>query len=379
MKLYEYEGKELFASFGLPIPAGTVAASPEEARRIVETIGGPVMIKAQVLTGGRGKTGGVKQADNPDEAKVQAGKLLGCSLLSHKVMTVLVEEKIPFLSESYISFVMDFSSEQLRLLFSPRGGVDVEDRSFEELLQLEVSVRHGPDWRRFRGHLQEHSLRRYEESIITVAARLFQCVRERDLLLGEINPLFLLPDGRVVAGDARVEVDDNALFRSPFFTKERILKHQNTGAERSAIELGLNGFVPLEGEVGVLASGAGLGMATMDLLEDVGLRPANFLDTGGGITVQLIAGALNLVLNQPGLRGILVNLYGGINSMVAAANGLIRTLTDRRPTIPVVVKLLGNEQEEAWSLLEAHGVTTVRDIRTEHAVRRLVELMEAAE
>lgn len=378
MKLYEFEGKELFASFGLPIPTGAIAASPEEARRIAETIAEPVVIKAQALKGGRGKAGGVKQADNPDEAEIEAGKLLSASLLGHQVKTVLVEKRMPFLSESYISFFMDSSSEQLRLLFSPCGGVDVEHVASEKLLQLAVSVRQGPDWRRFRSYLYKEGLQEHEENIITFANRLFQCVRERDVLLGEVNPLFLLPGGKVAAGDARVEVDDNALFRSPCFTKEKYLRQQKTDEERRAIELGLNGFVPLEGEVGLLASGAGLGMATMDLLEDVGLRPANFLETGGGITEELVAGALNLVLDQPGINGVLVNLYGGINSMVAAANGLVRTLTERHPTIPVVVKLLGNEQEDAWSLLEASGVATVRDIRTEHAVKRLVELMEGA-
>jgi succinyl-CoA synthetase beta subunit len=373
MKLYEFEGKKLLSQFGINVPKGALATTAEAAKDAAAKLGGPVFVKAQVLAGGRGKGGGVLQAPTALDAQKAAQALLGSTLLGHLVRQVLVEERVAHQMEFYLSFFVDFSSEKLWWLFSPRGGVDVERIGTCQLVRLPVTRSQGVDREAVRQSLESVGLGRHLPVLLATVEALYQCICEGDLLLAEINPLLLREDGEVVAADARIEVDDNALFRNRWFDLNASRERLESESEREAMRVGLNGFVALEGEAGIVASGAGLGMATMDLLQAAGLRPANFLETGGRITKELIVAALELVLKQPGLKGVLVNLYGGINPMVPAAEGVAEVLKTRRPTIPIVVKLLGNEQERAWELLEAAGVPTVKDIRTERAVACLAK------
>lgn len=378
MKLYEHEGKALFKAFGIPVPEGQLATSVEEVTSAARTFNRPVMLKAQVLSGGRGKAGGVVRVDDEEQAKSEASRLFGRTIHGLPVETFLVEEQLPHDQELYMSYYLDSATERLWFLFSPFGGVDVESIETGRVLRLPVAVRQGLDKSALCTFLSAHGLKGASSEIAELATALFRCVRERDLLLAEINPLFLTDTNRLIAADARVEIDDNALFRSDEYGDETRRLCGKSDPERHAALLGLNGFVTLDGEIGILASGAGLGMATMDLLHDVGLRPANFLETGGSISAKLVRGALELVLDQQGLRGVLVNLYGGINPMVAAARGLVEAVEARRPEMPIVVKVFGNEQEQAWALLEGAGIPTVRDIETEKAVERLNELLEVS-
>lgn len=376
MKLYEHEGKALFREHGIAVPEGHLARTAAEAEAAAQALRGGVMLKAQVLSGGRGKAGGVQQAPNAASARQRAEELLGSTIRGLPVDALWVEERVTHHREMYMSFFLDYATEQLWWLFSPNGGVDVEAIPAADVLRVPVSLRSGPEWSALTPFLVAHGLAKLAEAVHRLADSLYGCVRAYDLLLAEINPLFVTAEGRLVAADARVEIDDNALFRHPAVASDAKTTQRNkSDAELRAESLGLNGFVELEGEVGILASGAGLGMASMDLLQEVGLRPANFLETGGRITADLVHGALDLVLDQPGLRAVLVNLYGGINPMVEAARGLVACVTQRRPGIPIVVKLSGNEQEEAWALLEAAHIPTVRSIETETAVEKLTSLL----
>ncbi|MEN6369089.1 MAG: ATP-grasp domain-containing protein [Thermotogota bacterium] len=375
MKLHEHEGKALFAESGIMVPAGKVVTSSAEAAAAARDFGYPVMLKAQVLGGGRGKAGGVAQAGDDAAVQNEARRLLGSSVRDLRVEALLVERRVPARGELYISYFLDYASEQLWLLFSSSGGMEVEALPADRLLRLPVAVRRGPDLVALRSFLAKQGLTKLGSAIGRLAESLYDCVRKNDLLLAEINPVLIAGDGSLVAADARVEVDDNALYRHEGIAAAKASRRDKSDRETRAEALGLNGFVELDGEVGILASGAGLGMASMDLLQAAGLRPANFLETGGRITADLVHGALDLVLDQPGLRGVLVNLYGGINPMVEAARGLVTAVGDRDIGVPVVVKLFGNEQEEAWNLLEAAGIPTVRGIETEAAVEKLASLL----
>ncbi|MCX6093575.1 MAG: acetate--CoA ligase family protein [Candidatus Bipolaricaulota bacterium] len=375
MKLHEHEGKRLFAECGIAVPAGKVVTSAAEAESAARDLGYPVMLKAQVLGGGRGKAGGVAQAGDDAAVQKEARRLLGSSLRDLRIEALLVERRVPARGELYISYFLDYASEQLWLLFSSSGGMEVEALPADKVLRLPVAVRRGPDLAALRSFLEKQGLTKLGRAIGQLAESLYACVRKNDLLLAEINPVLIASDGSLVAADARVEVDDNALYRHEGIAAAKASRRDKSDREARAEALGLNGFVELDGEVGILASGAGLGMASMDLLQAAGLRPANFLETGGRITADLVQGALDLVLDQPGLRGVLVNLYGGINPMVEAARGLVAAVRTRDMGIPVVVKLFGNEQEEAWGLLEAAGIPTVRGIETEEAVEKLARLL----
>ena len=374
MLLPEHYGKSLLQRAGIPIPRGRVASSPGEAFAIASELGVAVAVKAQVLSGGRGKAGGVRFAYRPSEAASQAEYLLSRPLLGQRVRQVLVEERLAIGRELYLSALVDPASAGYRILLSAEGGVDVERVARERPERLR---RHWID--PLQG-LSTEDAQRLADSIglspsvvhdlAAVVVALYRAFVQHDLILAEVNPLMLTRSEKLVAADARLEVDDDALYRHPDLRDLRLSLLEDW--ERRAQEIGVS-YVPLDGDVGVIASGAGLGMATLDLLSLVGLRAANFLDTGGGINAQMMRQAVELVLSPAQMRGGLINLYGGINSMVEAADGIVeglRALPQRKPT---VVKLVGNRQEEAWARLEAEGVPVVRSVQTEEAVRLLAE------
>ncbi len=383
MMLLEHLAKSQIAERGIPTPRSILAATPDEAAAAARQLGGPVVVKAQVPAGGRGKAGGVVRADGPDSAAAAAGRLLGRPLVGHVVRSVLVEEALPIAQELFLGLAVDPASAGYVALFSTAGGINVEDVAARTPAQVRrawidplvgLTAEHAAA---LFGGPGDGALREAREggaglSLADVLARLYDAFVGCDALIAEINPLAVLADGRLVAADCRMEVDDDSLFRHPALKeyRESLLE----GREREAYEIGVS-YVALDGDVGLIGSGAGLGMASVDMLKLAGLSPANFLDTGGGITRDLMRRAVELTLYPDHVRGELINLYGGINPMVDAALGIVDALRAMPERKPVVVKLLGNRQEEAWAILEAEGVPVVKRVHTEEAARKLAELL----
>lgn len=373
MELLEHEGKSLLREWGIRIPEGALARDPGEARRAAERLGRPVVVKAQVPVGGRGKAGGIKPGDSAAEAERAARELLGSKLLGHRVGSVLVEERVAFESEAYLAATIDYACGTPVLLFAREGGVEVENILVADaagLHRMELPAARDLEeyegrWFLARAGLSGKALVRLAD----VLGRLCRGFARTDLTLCEVNPLGFLVDGNLVAVDAKVEVDDNALFRQERFgtPDDRVIDE----LERKARLIGVT-YVRLEGDIGVVASGAGLGMNTMDLIRAAGHSPANFLETGGGITLELMRDAIALVAADARVEGVVVNLYGGINPLVEAAKGVVEGMKLLDKPKPIVVKALGNRQEEAWRVLESGGVATVKSPRTEEAVAALL-------
>ncbi|MGI6096805.1 MAG: ADP-forming succinate--CoA ligase subunit beta [Dethiobacteria bacterium] len=375
MKLLEYQGKQLFEANGIKVPRGQVVASAEEARTAAEALGGNAVLKVQVPVGGRGKAGGIKLIDSADEAPLVAEKLLNMEIKGFSVEKLLVEEKMDIAKEIYLGLIVDTDTGNIVMLFSPEGGMDIEqvaEEKPEKVFRLVIDPTSPPPFYRLRPFIRQGGFSgKLLNELTQFAYNLLRLFLERDLLVGEINPLIVLRDGRVVAGDSKVEVDDNALFRHQF---EVNFWEDSDELEKEAREIGVT-YVKLDGNIGVIASGAGLGMGTMDLLEEVGLAPANFLETGGGITEELMYKATKLVCKNEKVSGLIINLYGGVNPIEKGAKGIVRAIKELNPAPPVVVKALGNKQEECWETLRSGGITVVNSVRTEAAVERLVELM----
>lgn len=384
MTLLEYEGKALLERAGLAVPRGGVAFTPAEARAIAARVGGPALVKVQVPFGGRGRAGGVVLVASPDEAADACARFLQ-GFRSSPVRAVLVEERVAVERELYLAVTVDSGAGGAFLMFAARGGVDVEETALAlpggppggpqqtGVLTLPLSPLDGVREHQVRSFLRSAGLRgKVLAEVARFAWGLYRLMLELDLTLFEVNPLGLTPGGDAVALDAKVVADDAAAFRRPGGT----IGHDDPADrwEAEARALGLR-YVRLDGNVGIVASGAGLGMCTMDLVRDRGLSPANFLETGGGITRELMARAVRLVAGQPGVRGVIVNVYGGVNSLVAAAEGVADAMPTLPEGLPVVAKALGNEQEAAWAILRACGAHVVESVRTEEAVDRLAHLL----
>lgn len=377
MKLLEYQGKEFLSSIGVEVPKGYVASTPEEAYSAARAIGGRVVLKVQVPVGGRGKAGGIKVAKDPEEAKLLASGLLGMEIKGFKVSKILVEEALEAEKEMYMSVAIDFQRGMRVFMFCDSGGMDIEEivrNCPERLLKIdkypseplrEYEVRISLRKRGFSGELLTKLSR--------LACNLFKAFVDSDALILEINPLCLLRDGRLMAVDAKVEIDDNALFRQKRFLDPELSEFEDP-LEREAKEIGVT-YVGMDGDIGLISSGAGLGMCTIDLMADEGLRPANFLETGGGITARLLRDSIALLLKRGGIRAIIINLYGGVNSLVEAAKGIKEAKESFAKDIPMVVKAIGNQQEEAWEILSSAGVHIVYTFHTERLVERLKQVL----
>ncbi len=376
MKLLEYQGKQLFAENGIAVPEGGVAASAQEAEALARAIGKGVALKVQVPVGGRGKAGGIKLIEDVQEIGREAGSLLEMNIKGFPVEKLLVEEKVDADRELYLGVVVDTDTGSMLMLFSPEGGVDIEQvarESPEKVFRLAVDPLDPPPRYRLRPFIRQGGFQdKLLEAVTGIAEKLLRLVMAKDLLVAEINPLMILGDGRVLAGDAKVEADDNALFRQKFESK---FWEEQDALEKEAREIGVT-YVKLGGSIGVIASGAGLGMATMDLLDEAGYAPANFLETGGGITEDLLYKSFKLVCKHENVKSVVINLYGGVNPIEKGAKGVVRALQEM-PSPPVVVaKALGNKQEECWDVFKGGGVHVVTSVRTEEAVRRIIELLE---
>ena len=379
MIIHEYGAKQFLQGYGLYVPAGEVAVSPEEAREIAVRLGGRVAVKALIPAGGRGKAGGIKLCETAQEVYNAATTLLGKPLLGYPVDRLLVETAQEILYEIYAGIIVNMSTGYIDLVLSLSGGMDVEQAARDDssaILRLETEP--GDLLPAYRARSWLASLRNPPtnldiDSLVQVLVTLHRAAADLDAILLEVNPLAVLSDGRLAILDCKLEIDDNALSRQP---KMMAIYLAGLGeSESQARSLGVS-YVRLDGDIAVIASGAGLGMATLDLLKRRNLHPANFLDTGGGISAAQVKGAMDLVMRQPKVRGAIINLYGGINRMPEAAQGILEAKENLPDDHPIVVKIIGNQQEEAWALLESEpGIHTVCVVQTEAAVDKLASLL----
>jgi succinyl-CoA synthetase beta subunit len=373
MIVQEDYAKKYLAQYGILTPGGTIADTVDKAMAVARKLDWNVVVKAVVPTGGRGKAGGVRICREQSEVKSYLQELLGSKILGHTVHNVLVEEVVDFETELYAAVHVDTVSGSTNILFSEKGGVDVESRADEIKL---IPVEPGAD---IPVHRVLTVLNRWGIGAVDPGrlsfflATLFRISADIDATLLEVNPLAVLRDGKLAALDCKCEVDNNSLARHKDFMEMQ----QKTFTERElrASEFGVS-YVPLEGMIGVITSGAGLGMASIDMLNERGLPPANFLDTGGGISEDMLCRALKLILEPSDVKGCLINLYGGINRMKEAAKGIAKALEETGDKRIIVAKILGNQQEEAWDILSAiPNVHVIKVFQTETAVEKLEELL----
>jgi succinyl-CoA synthetase beta subunit len=381
MRLFEFEAKAFFSSNGIPIPRGKVVETPNEARNVAESLQKPVMLKAQVLVGMRGKAGGIKLAYNPDETEELSKKLLGTGIRGCKVTKLLVEECLDVDRELYLSVTFDSSKGKPVIIASPEGGIEIEEtalKSPEKLIQTCVDVFAGLAPFASREIVKKMGLT--GDPLIKVSQTLwslYQVFEKYDAVIAEINPLIITKNQEVSAAGAVLNLDDDALYRHPDVSvkpEERI----EDPIELKAWKLGIP-YVRLDGNIGTIGSGAGLAIATVDLVKHFGGSAANFLDTGGRITQEHIENALEIVMMNPNVRAILINMYGGINPIVEGAQGIVKFIREKKLRIPVVVKVRGNFEDEAWKILEEAGVDVVKATQTELAAQRIVQLAQTEE
>ena len=377
MNLHEYQGKELFARFGLPVLPGQVAETPEEARDVAASIGGLVVIKAQVQAGGRGKAGGVKLAQTPDEAFEKARDILALTIKGLPVRKVLVTQAADIAKEYYLSIVMDREQKAPLIMLSAEGGVDIEEVA--RVAPGKILKQHiGLDGLR---PYQARSLMRKVFTDFKQAAqaadillKLYRVFLEGDCSLVEINPLAVTPAGKVIALDAKVVLDDNAEFRHPDWDHWRDPADESQWS-RLARDKGLS-YVKLDGDIGCVVNGAGLAMATMDLIKHYGGEPANFLDIGGSSNPEKVTAALQIITGEGHVRAILFNIFGGITRCDDVANGIVASLKESPLSAPLVIRLTGTNEEKARQILSDFGLgaTTSMDEAVRMVIARAQEV-----
>jgi succinyl-CoA synthetase beta subunit len=379
MRLYEYEGIDIFENVGIPVPRRGVAESTEDALLIAGEIGYPVVLKAQVLVGGRGLAGGVKTVETPDELEEISGKLFNAEIKGLPVRKLMVCEKADILRELYMGITVDGFSGKPVVVVSTEGGVHIEETartSPDKIASFYCNPAFG-----FYPYQARMLLRRLglSERLLTFCAdvlvRLYRVFSQFEALIAEINPMVILKtgyQGGLLAIDSVIEIDNSALSRIQHPLPHMMDRIENP-LERKGREIGVT-YVDLGGDIGIIASGAGLGMATMDIIGQR-LRPANFLETGGGITEELLYKCMELVMMKVNLRAIIINIYGGINPIHEGARGVVRYIKEHNVKLPIVAKALGNHQEETWEIFRSGGVHVVTEASTEKAVNRLFELV----
>ena len=377
MDLYEHQGKELLARYGIPVSEGYVALTPAEARAAAERIGGPVVVKAQVLTGGRGKAGGVKLASTPDEAEGHARDILGLDINGHVVRRLWIEKASEIEREYYLSITFDRGAKRPLLMLTTEGGVEIEQVAAERpealaRLHLDPLAGYHPWVARQLAFAAKIPAAEHKQ-LGQILEALYRCFRAEDAMLVEINPLIVTPEGALHALDAKVTIDDNALYKHPDTAAMRDLEAADP-QEQMARERGVT-YVKLDGEVGILGNGAGLVMSTLDVVAQAGGRAANFLDVGGGAQAEGIVDALEVILSDPKVRSILFNIFGGITRCDEVARGILAALDRLDVQVPIVVRLDGTSDEEGRKLLRDANPPNLTVERTMlDAARRAVEL-----
>ncbi|GAA3714832.1 ADP-forming succinate--CoA ligase subunit beta [Streptomyces tremellae] len=377
MDLYEYQARELFADHGIPVSAAETVRSPQEARAAAERLGGRVVVKAQVKTGGRGKAGGVKLASDPAAAELTARQMFGMDIKGHTVRTVMLAETVDIEREFYASYVLDRAAGTFLAIASAEGGMEIEEVAAtrpEAVARIPVDPAEGVTEARAAEIAVAAGL---PADTAPVLRGLWQVLVREDALLVEVNPLVRAADGRIVALDGKVTLDDNARFRQERWGESR--RDSGTDAlEAAAAERGLN-YVKLDGEVGVIGNGAGLVMSTLDVVAGCGARPANFLDIGGGASAQVMADGLAVILSDPDVRSVFVNVFGGITACDAVAEGIVRALESVALTKPLVVRLDGNSAARGRRILEDRAHPLVQQATTMDGAARQAAVLAHAE
>lgn len=382
--LFEYQARDLFEKHGIPVLAGAVATTPQEAEVAVRTIGGKVVIKAQVKVGGRGKAGGIKLAENPEDAREKAAAILGMDIKGHIVGKVMIAQAAPIESEYYLAILLDRSNRTFLVMASVAGGMDIEavaHETPERLTKVAVNSNDGISQAAALKIIQDAQFPAdIAEQVADTLVLIWKLFISEDATLVEINPLVKTSDGRIIALDGKVTLDDNAAFRHP--DHEALIDHSATNAlEAEAKEKDLN-YVKLDGQVGIIGNGAGLVMSTLDVVAYAGekfggIKPANFLDIGGGASAQVMADGLSIILGDKDVKSVFVNVFGGITSCDAVATGIVQALAmlGDKATKPIVVRLDGNNVIEGRRILNEAAHPLVQQLETmDGAAARAAEL-----
>jgi succinyl-CoA synthetase beta subunit len=361
MDLYEHQARQLFEEHGILVPRAEVTDSPKEAREIARRLGGRVVVKAQVKTGGRGKAGGVKLAADPAAAELTARQILGMDIKGHRVGTVMLAEPVDVEAEFYVSYVLDRAAGRFLAIASAEGGMEIEEVAAsrpEAVARIPVDPAEGVTSAKAARIAEAAGL---PPRTVDVLVRLWEVLVREDAVLVEVNPLVRTRQGQILALDGKVTLDDNARFRQERWGAESA-GHEDP-LEAVAAAKGLN-YVKLDGEVGVIGNGAGLVMSTLDVVAGCGARPANFLDIGGGASAQIMADGLSVILSDPAVKSVFVNVFGGITACDAVADGIVQALESVRLTKPLVVRLDGNNAARGRAILDERAHPLVQQATT---------------
>jgi succinyl-CoA synthetase beta subunit len=388
MKIHEFQAKQIVAQYGVAVPKGRVAATAGEARAIAQELGGKVVVKAQIHAGGRGKGGGVKLANSPDEAAQVFSQIMGMQLVTHqtgphgqKVKTVLIEEQMPIARELYLAVLIDSASGRPVMMASAAGGMEIEEvaaKTPEAIHRVTIDPVTG-----FQPHLARELCFALGltgdlmKPATQLMSGLYDAFIAKDASLAEINPLVVTTDGRVLALDAKMNIDDNALFRHKELEALRD-KDEEDPSEVAAAEKGISNFIKLDGNIGCLVNGAGLAMATMDSIKFAGGEPANFLDIATANDVNKVVDALKIIASDPNVKAILVNIFGGMARVDVIAQGIIEAQHQMPTAIPVVARLAGTNVEEGERLIRESGLPVIRAEELGDAAKKAVEAARAA-
>jgi succinyl-CoA synthetase beta subunit len=375
MDLYEHQARELFEEHGILVPRAEVTDSPKEARAIARRLGGRVVVKAQVKTGGRGKAGGVKLAADPAAAELTARQILGMDIKGHLVRKVMLAQPVDIQSEFYVSYVLDRAAGRFLAIASAEGGMEIEELAAsrpEAVARVPVDPAEGVTSAKATEIAEAAGL---PPETVDVLVRLWGVLTREDAVLVEVNPLVRTVRGQILALDGKVTLDDNARFRQARWGEQEAAHHDPR--EAAAAAKGLN-YVKLNGEVGIIGNGAGLVMSTLDVVAGCGARPANFLDIGGGASAQIMADGLSVILSDPDVKSVFVNVFGGITACDAVADGIVRALETVRLTKPLVVRLDGNNAVRGRAILDGRAHPLVEQATTmDDAARRAARLATA--
>ncbi len=376
MRLHEYQSKDIFSNYQIPIPRGRLASTPEEAKLITEEINGPVVLKAQVLVGGRGKAGGIRLVKSPDEAEDVASKILGERIKDIPVRRLLIEEAVSIQQEIYFGMTVDREKGETLLIASAEGGVDIEEiarLSPEKIFRVNINPLLGLRDFQARNLATDIEIpRELWRSFIALSRSLYNVYTDLDATLAEINPLVITTGKRLVALDGKIIIDDNALFRHPELLDRRDITIESP-QESEARKFCLS-YIKLDGNIGCLVNGAGLAMATMDIIQHKGGQPANFLDIGGGASSEKVAAALRIMLTDKQVKTILINIFGGITRCDEVALGIQQTLADFDTNIPFVIRLVGTNEAEGKQILADSNLITADSL--EEAAEKAVSLSQ---
>ncbi|MCX4406655.1 ADP-forming succinate--CoA ligase subunit beta [Streptomyces sp. NBC_01764] len=372
MDLYEHQARELFEEHGILVPRAEVTDSPKEARAIARRLGGRVVVKAQVKTGGRGKAGGVKLAADPAAAELTARQILGMDIKGHTVRKVMLAQPVDIQSEFYVSYVLDRAAGRFLAIASAEGGMEIEEVAAsrpEAVARVPVDPAEGVTSAKATEIAEAAGL---PPETVDVLVRLWGVLTREDAVLVEVNPLVRTVRGQILALDGKVTLDDNARFRQARWGEQEAA--HDDPLEAAAAAKGLN-YVKLNGEVGIIGNGAGLVMSTLDVVAGCGARPANFLDIGGGASAQIMADGLSVILSDPDVKSVFVNVFGGITACDAVADGIVRALETVRLTKPLVVRLDGNNAVRGRAILDGRAHPLVEQATTmDDAARRAARL-----